>query len=84
MYQTPPVFHIGSPSPKADGLIMVFRNGLLQEEQHSMSPGSGDYSLSKSRCEIQFQPDSRPKAGEKITALFESTSGWRSETAVVK
>lgn len=84
MYQSPPTLHIGAPSPKADGLIMVFRNGLLLDEQPSMNPGSGDYFLSKSRTEINFQPTARPHIGDKITTVFESTSGWRRERAVIK
>lgn len=84
MYQEPPQLHIGAPSPKTEGLIMVFRNGRLLDHQPPMNPGSGDYFLSKGRNEIHFQPNSRPSPGDKITVVFESTSGWRTEAAVIK
>ena len=81
MFQEKPVLHIGCPDPTSDGLILVFLNGLLQEEELGRAPGSGDYHL-EHRKKIHWH--SRLKAGDKVIVVFQSTSGWRRETAVIE
>lgn len=83
MYQEPTVLHM-METPRPEGLVLVFRNGLLQNEQKPMNPGSGDYFLSRSRNEIHFQPNSRTQIGDTITAVSEGPYGWHREEATIK
>lgn len=77
MYQEKVTLHIGTPAPKEDGLVLVFLNGLLQE-----AGDSNDYNL-YDRKKIVFRRDL--KAGDKVTAVFESRGyGWRTESVVIK
>jgi hypothetical protein len=80
VYQERPILHIGNPDPKADGLILVFLNGLLCDSD-GQTCNAGDYHL-ENRKKIHWH--SRLKIGDKVTVIFESTSGWRRETAVIE
>ena len=80
MYQERPVLHIGSPEPTSEGLILVFLNGLLQDSDNQTC-NTGDYHL-ENRKKIHWHRHLTP--GDKVTVIFQSTSGWRRETAVIK
>jgi hypothetical protein len=79
MYQEKPTLHIGSPDPKDGGLILVFLNGLLQESD-GQTCNAGDYHL-ENRKKIHWHR--HLDVGDKVVVVFESTSGWRRETAVI-
>ena len=83
MYKEPPTFHL-SPTPKDDGLVLVYVNGLLQQPQKPMNPGSGDYYLSQHRNKIHFQPTSRLQVGDNVIAVYESRAGWVHDSVVIK